>query len=676
MVSGRKSEWPGRDPLPAQVGLPDAALAPGGSAAAPLEAALSAMLALPQISAAFPVAAIHRARSLEAFGRLAAGRPEAATALLSALFSMLPLLAEPSTSAGGVVLSQGAPVVTAPVAGGKGKENCALARQRVCTAVLGVCAAAGAALRPRLQELAERLGAMDLQGTERGALAEALVAVALAAGGGAGGGAVADVLRWLLGPIAARWAASPPGVSAAACVPVNWEVFHDLQMLDRCLRRCCTGGAAEAVAEHAAWSVPHALRLLAGVATAWTPAGRQQLGAALAPALAMPREEIAVYLQQRGAGGSEGGLDALVTPASPAAEELRGWLRGLRDSGYGLLAVAVAGAAGRDGGKAAGERPHSASPPRQGRKGGAAVSGSPSGGAGNAAGGGSAWVHPGGDESGGIGLAMYAAAGLPEAVAASLMSELGSMESRHVRGMLRTVLQPVVARCPAAHRARWLGALLPRLLPHMQQRLTTAWDALARGGRGGAADGSAAPGATSAEVVEERLLRDLTRTHLNLLATLAQLDAPPAPHGAASSGEVAPAGSGTRWWDMGESGALSAGLAVAIAALNWCHSDASLRGVTVCRAAVVVAAEAAAPAALRQLCGGEVLGAAMRSLTLNSNAAHQAEIIALIRDCILKLGPLCDGPRAVFCTLPAITPAACTQLFSEARRRQTRAIRT
>lgn len=215
---------------PLMAGFPDAALQTGGAAAGPLEGALQALLQLPQATAgANPQQAPHRARALEAFGRLAATRPEAAGALLGALFSLLGSLMGPEALAAAASASQAQQGQVPAGSTRHGKEFLLLSRQRVCTAVLGVCASAGAALQPHLQPLANQLSTMQLEGTERGSLAEALVAVALSGGSQS----AAEVMRWVLGPTATRWAAEPPSVSVASCSPPSWQLFHDVQIVDR-----------------------------------------------------------------------------------------------------------------------------------------------------------------------------------------------------------------------------------------------------------------------------------------------------------------------------------------------------------------------------------------------------------------------------------------------------------
>ena len=100
----------------------------------------------------------------------------------------------------------------------------------------------------------------------------------------------------------------------------------------------------------------------------------------------------------------------------------------------------------------------------------------------------------------------------------------------------------MVVRLRRARRAAWLVPVLAQLLPHMLERLGGAWRAL--GAHSGAAAAAAAAGgahtsegaaAAEAEVVAERLLRELTQEHLLLLKALHTPSARPA-RGAARAG--------------------------------------------------------------------------------------------------------------------------------------------
>lgn len=73
------------------------------------------------------------------------------------------------------------------------------------------------------------------------------------------------------------------------------------------------------------------------------------------------------------------------------------------------------------------------------------------------------------------------------------------------------------------HRRGWLQPVIAPLLPHMLARLSSGWAAILSTGRH--LNGQATPEdtnpATTDEVVQERLVRELTREHLGLLCNMA-----------------------------------------------------------------------------------------------------------------------------------------------------------
>ena len=108
-------------------------------------------------------------------------------------------------------------------------------------------------------------------------------------------------------------------------------------------------------------------------------------------------------------------------------------------------------------------------------------------------------------------------------------------------------------------REQWLLPVLARLLPHMQQRLTASWQRQLSPANGAGANGTAGRSAAEADVVQvrllrtqslhypvfdarsfvphilfewaeavaqERLLRELTREHVDVLAALAEAGSP------------------------------------------------------------------------------------------------------------------------------------------------------
>ena len=168
------------------------------------------------------------------------------------------------------------------------------------------------ALNPLLQDFAGQIETMSssgkLSGAERGSLAEALLAVA----GPSGPVRVREVLEWLIAPVRQRWVPngalspevshllSPQGMAAGEASggtqglsSAHWELFHDIQLTERCMRRSL--GDAESsrlptglmkpvdppppitecpAADHMQWAIHLVSSLLQTVHTYWTPEGR------------------------------------------------------------------------------------------------------------------------------------------------------------------------------------------------------------------------------------------------------------------------------------------------------------------------------------------------------------------------------------------------------------------
>jgi len=585
-----------------------------------------------------------------------------------------------------------------------------------------------------------------LSGGERGALAEALLAVA----GPSGPARVREVLRWLLEPVQRRWVPAPGAVSpdldalasfgelakgeagggAAGLSSRHWELFHDVQLTERCLRRsggdhdpaeraasltadegertALTNGAGSErerepnlppagicrpvdppppvdecpAADHLEWALCLVEALCRATHRAWSPAHAAEAARlGLERALEMSPDECAAHLVHGPAklfALQGGGLP----PESETASSARSWLRGLRDSAYAVVALLA--------------------------------------------------VHAPG--------AFYPSDAVAAAVSRAAHGDLPSARDRHARALVHTVARPVLGRCPAAHRARWHAALTTGLVPHMHERLRAAWarskreatfsadvfEAFAEGGDGAALAAAASAGggaAAVAELVADRVTRDLTRDHCALLELLAapegtfgrktkgsgltghlrNLQGAPAAAGeaasAASAERLAHGGgrhvlewmAATRAADGGVSGDRCArsALATAAAAVTWGDSEAAGKALGFLRGVVAAAASLPGPGgstpasvdgathlpnasnplsmdgALREDVAGTCLSACLAGLTVPTNSAHQAELLGVIRDVVLRLLPTTRAARDALLSLPGMTPAELDRLLSD-----------
>lgn len=97
------------------------------------------------------------------------------------------------------------------------------------------------------------------------------------------------------------------------------------------------------------------------------------------------------------------------------------------------------------------------------------------------------------------------------------------MEFRHLRQLVHAVIIPLVKFCPQHLWDVWLEKLLMPLIQHTQQCLNSSWSSLLHEGRANAPDvlGIHLKTDLKVEVMEEKLLRDLTREVCLLLAVMA-----------------------------------------------------------------------------------------------------------------------------------------------------------
>lgn len=108
-------------------------------------------------------------------------------------------------------------------------------------------------------------------------------------------------------------------------------------------------------------------------------------------------------------------------------------------------------------------------------------------------------------------------------VAVALMENIQSMEFRHMRQLVHSILIPLIKYCPSDMWEIWLEKLLHPLFVHAQQALSCSWSSLLQDGRAKVPDvhGILTGSDLKVEVMEEKLLRDLTREICSLLSVIA-----------------------------------------------------------------------------------------------------------------------------------------------------------
>ena len=103
------------------------------------------------------------------------------------------------------------------------------------------------------------------------------------------------------------------------------------------------------------------------------------------------------------------------------------------------------------------------------------------------------------------------------------MENIQSMEFRHIRQLVHSTLVPLIKFCPSVLWGVWIEKLLHPLLVYTQQALSCSWSGLLQEGKATVPDnhGIAIGSDLKVEVMEEKLLRDLTREICSLLSVLA-----------------------------------------------------------------------------------------------------------------------------------------------------------
>lgn len=111
----------------------------------------------------------------------------------------------------------------------------------------------------------------------------------------------------------------------------------------------------------------------------------------------------------------------------------------------------------------------------------------------------------------------------PHSVNLTLMENIQYMEFRHIKQLVHLVLIPLVKYCPTDLWEVWLEKLLNPLLNHVYGALSCSWSSLLQDGKAKIPDlqGLLACSDLKVEVMEEKLLRDLTREICSLLSVLA-----------------------------------------------------------------------------------------------------------------------------------------------------------
>jgi exportin-5 len=505
-----------------------------------------------------------------------------------------------------------------------------------------------------------------LTGAERGTLAEALLAVATPSGPER----VIQVLDWLLAPVKSRWYSVETGavlpLVANLTTPeafmaqeqqqqqlsnVHWDLFHDVQLLERCMRRCLPGSSAQAaqkvvqeapgeqqqqqqqsvclILEHVEWAILLATEMHRLVRQIYTPGLQSQMVSSnLAESLQPSWEEYAASLKP-------GKLKefALEQAENQNATQLkvvsvRDWLRVLRDASLNIINLVLLHAS---------EMTYS----------------NPS------------------------------IAGKMQTVIAT---DLEAQRDDQVRTMVLLFVRPVLSRCPAQFRQIWFQALVAPILPDLCRRVEAGWTIA-----GANKATLSTPGTTTnealdtssdvstyatlvAEAYSERTLREISR---ELGSILELIVAPDGTLGrrtksASTSDTEKDAVAGGKHlidWMCSQSDVQVAQIAIQAGTLALKIDDLETvsKAILFCRG-LVAAASAQDPRigeGLAESCGGEIVLAAVAALSKSLNSSLQAELLSLIYEVLTKHARTTQSvPHAMLC-IPGITESVLMNTLEE-----------
>ncbi|XP_050362549.1 exportin-5 [Nymphalis io] len=260
-----------------------------------------------------------------------------------------------------------------------------------------------------------------------------------------------------------------------------------------------------------------------------------------------------------------------------------------------------------------------------------------------------------------LGRELFGAAGLARALAAALLAAPERLPDHWLRRVLRAALRPLLLHCPPAHYADVALPLLQHLAPLMLVHLNQRWEYVTSLYESGKLEEEG--GSESQEVLEDMLVRHLTREHLELLKVSLVEGGMSAEPSTDMDDETPPTNPGRAPEQVSELGAIIladpiAGPAVLhtiLRALTWNDSTSSLRACALALPALRAALGAPGGAALGSNEASGALAAVLHALRLHGqHDANQAALLALAVQTYEALRPRFPGVMAVLRAIPDV----------------------
>ncbi|XP_048226148.1 protein HASTY 1 [Ricinus communis] len=513
------------------------------------------------------------------------------------------------------------------------------ARLQICTSFIRIAKTSDKSILPHMKGVADTMAYMQREGclhrSEHNLLGEAFLIMASAAGTQQ----QQEVLAWLLEPLSQQWVqidwqnnylSEPLGlVRLCSETPFMWSIFHTVTFFEKALKRSgtrkgnttlqnsSTSTLLHPMASHLSWMLPPLLKLLRAIHSLWSPAIYQALPGELKAAMTMSDVERYALLGEGNTKLPKGALTFIDGSQIDMSKEgyteineadIRNWLKGIRDSGYNVLGLSMT-----------------------------------------------------------IGDPFFKCLDI-HSVSVALMENIQSMEFRHIKQLVHSVLMYLVKSCPSEMWKVWLEKLLYPLFLHVQQVLIFSWSSLLHEGKARVPDvlGMLAGSDLKVEVMEEKLLRDLTRETCSLLSAIASPGVNTGLPSLEQSGHVnridisslkdldAFALNCMVGFLLKHKGLALPALQICLEAFTWTDSEAVTKVSSFC-ATVIVLAISTNSVELREFVSKDLFYAIIKGLELESNAVISADLVGLCREIYIYLRDRDPAPRQVLLSLPCIT---------------------
>uniref|UniRef100_A0A0D9V0Y4 Uncharacterized protein n=1 Tax=Leersia perrieri TaxID=77586 RepID=A0A0D9V0Y4_9ORYZ len=513
-------------------------------------------------------------------------------------------------------------------------NNFRQARLQICSSFIRMSRAADKALLPHMKNIADTMAYLQGEGrllrAEHNHLCEAFLVMASSAGIQQ----QQEVLAWLLEPVNKMWTqlewqttylSNPSGLAHMfADSQFMWSIYHNVTLFERALKRSGTKKSVAApqaqttttvpgnlhpMCSHLPWILPPLLRLLRCIHALWAEPFSQSLAGEVKAAKSMTIAEQTSLLGEtnkltKGQVTSADGLLDVQREGESKENNIRNWLRGIRDSGYNVIGLAAS-----------------------------------------------------------LGDPFFRCIE-GSSITPALLENVQAMEFRHLRQLIHLVIIPLVKYCPSELWQIWILNLLQPLFVHCQQALDISWSSLLRDGRAKVPDnfGNLSGSDLKVEVMEEKLLRDLTREVCSVLWVLAS---PGLNSGLPSLEQLGPANrinsslkdlesfassSITGFLMLNVSTAVPA-LRITIEVFSWTDSEAVTKIIPFCGALIHLAV-ATNQAELSQFVAKDLFSSILQGLSVEFNSITSSELVGLCREIYVYLSDRDPTPRQVLMSLP------------------------